>query len=321
MTHAICVLIFPDFQILDAAGPIAAFEIAGRAPGSPRYSLSVVAADPASAVSSSGVGLSVRPLDEAGPIDTLLVAGGEGVLQAVSCTRTLDFILQASARGARIASVCSGSFLLAEAGLLDGAVATTHWNAADEFRRRYPRVALEADRIFTRSGPIWTSAGITAGIDLALALIAQDYGERLARETARMLVVFHRRPGGQSQFSAVLDLQERTDRFAPVLAWARERLAEPLTVEDLAGQAGLSARQFARAFTAATGVTPAKAVERLRVEAARAQVEASSASVERVCAQTGFGDPERMRRAFIRAFGQPPQALRRAARTEGPSPP
>jgi len=314
MTHAVCVLIFPDFQILDATGPMAAFEIAARNGGPPRYSLDVVAADPAAAVSSCGLGVTAAPLDRARRFDTLLVAGGEGVRQAVDCARTVGFIRAAAGRGARIASVCSGSFLLAEAGLLDDAVATTHWNAADEFRRRYPHVRLEADRIFTHAGRIWTSAGITAGIDLTLALIAEDHGERLARETARMLVVFHRRPGGQSQFSAVLDLQERTDRFAPVLAWARERLAEPLTVEQLAAQAGLSPRQFARAFTDATGITPAKAIERLRVESARAQVEDSTASVDRVCIQTGFGDPERMRRAFIRAFGQPPQALRRAAR-------
>ncbi len=314
MTHAVCVLIFPDFQILDATGPMAAFEIAARNGNAPRYSLGVVAADPAAAVSSCGLAVTAASLDHAGRFDTLLVAGGEGVRQAVNCLRTVGFIRAAAAQGARIASVCSGSFLLAEAGLLDDAVATTHWNATDEFRRRYPQVTLDADRIFTRTDRIWTSAGITAGIDLTLALIAEDHGERLARETARMLVVFHRRPGGQSQFSAVLDLQERTDRFAPVLAWAREHLAEPLTVEQLAAQAGLSPRQFARAFTDAAGVTPAKAIERLRVEAARTQVEDSTASVDRVCAQTGFGDPERMRRAFIRAFGQPPQALRRAAR-------
>lgn len=314
MTHAVAVLVFPDFQILDAAGPMAAFEIAGRTGGARRYSLQVLAADPDAAVSSSGFGLGAQPLERAGRIDTLLVAGGEGVRQAVFCTRTVSFVRERAALGARIASVCSGSFLLAEAGLLDHGVATTHWNAADDFRRRYPGVTLDADRIYTREGRIWTSAGITAGIDLTLALIAEDHGEGLAKATARMLVVFHRRPGGQSQFSAVLDLQERTDRFAPVLAWAREHLDEPLGVEQLASRAGLSPRQFARAFAADTGVTPAKAVERLRVEAARTELEGSAASVERVCARTGFGDPERMRRAFIRAFGQPPQALKRAAR-------
>jgi transcriptional regulator GlxA family with amidase domain len=176
-------------------------------------------------------------------------------------------------------------------------------------------VRLEADRIFIREGEIWTSAGITAGIDLALALIEDDLGVRVARRVAQQLVVHHRRPGGQSQFSALLDCGGVNGRFADLMDWVRERLGEPLSVEQLADKAAMSPRHFARAFRAETGLTPAKAVERLRLEAARLRVETSSEPVDRVAEAAGFGDPERMRRAFLRAFGQPPQAIRRAART------
>ena len=180
--------------------------------------------------------------------------------------------------------------------------------------RLYPQVRVEPDCIFVRDGTVWTSAGITAGIDLALALVAEDLGEAVAKRTAQQLVVYHRRPGGQSQFSALLEADRPDSRFSPLLAWARERLNERLSVERLAERAAMSPRHFARAFAADTGMTPAKAVERLRLEAAREEIESSVAPIERVAAHTGFGDPERMRRAFLRAFGQPPQALRRTAR-------
>ena len=176
---------------------------------------------------------------------------------------------------------------------------------------------LEPDRIFVRDGEIWSSAGISAGIDLALALVAEDFGEEVSRQTARQLVLYHRRSGGQSQFSSLLELKAPTGRFGALLTWAREHLDAPLTVEHLAERAGMSSRHFTRAFIAETGTTPAKAVERLRIEVARQQVQSSSEAIERVARTTGFRDPERMRRAFIRAFGQPPQSLRRAARTEG----
>jgi transcriptional regulator GlxA family with amidase domain len=175
-------------------------------------------------------------------------------------------------------------------------------------------VKWEPDRIFVRDGQIWSSAGITAGIDLALAMVTEDYGEEIAQKTARQLVLYHRRSGGQSQFSSLLELKAPSGRFGPLLTWAREHLDAPLTVEDLAEQAGMSSRHFARAFIAETGTTPSKAVERLRIEVARQRVQSSSEAIERVAELTGFGDPERMRRAFIRAFGQPPQSLRRAAR-------
>jgi len=306
------VLIFPGFQLLDAAGPIAAFEIAGRfVPGA--YGLTVLARDGGAVASSSGARMLAEPFMAAGALDTLLVSGGEGTRRPSICETTLEFVRSTAASARRTASVCSGAYVLAEAGLLDGRRATTHWARSADFARRYPAVTLEPDRIFVRDGNIWTSAGITAGIDLALAMIAEDLGEDIARKTAQQLVVYHRRPGGQSQFSALLEL-EGGERFDGLLAWARENLTSPLTVEALADRAAMSPRHFARAFTARTGVTPAKAVERLRVEAARALLDSQPLRVEDVALETGFGDPERMRRAFLRAFGQPPQALRRGAR-------
>jgi transcriptional regulator GlxA family with amidase domain len=218
-------------------------------------------------------------------------------------------------RGARLASICSGTFILAEAGLLDGKRATTHWQRTRQFLATYPGVKLEPDRIFARDGNIWSSAGITAGIDLALAMVGEDFGEEVAQMTARQLVLYHRRSGGQSQFSSLLELKASNGRFGELLSWAREHLDARLTVDDLAERAGMSARHFCRAFIAETGATPAKAIERLRVEVARLRVQSSSEAIERVAEVTGFRDPERMRRAFIRAFGQPPQSLRRAARS------
>ena len=307
------VLVFPDFQLLDAAGPISVFEIAARyATGKP--SIRVVAATPGPVRSTSGVEMLARSMRPSGAITTLIIAGGEGVEAAARCARTLAFVRGLAKRGVRIASVCSGAILLAEAGLLDGRRATTHWQRTRQFLKTYPQVKLEPDQIFTRDGNIWTSAGITAGIDLSLAMVTEDFGDEIAQKTAKQLVLYHRRSGGQSQFSSLLELKAPNGRFGPLLAWAREHLDAPLTVEDLAEQAGMSSRHFTRAFIAETGTTPSKAVERLRIEVARQRVQSSSEAIERVAETTGFRDPERMRRAFIRAFGQPPQSLRRAAR-------
>jgi transcriptional regulator GlxA family with amidase domain len=313
MTRRVGFLIFPDLQILDAAGPIAAFEIAGRY-GQGAYDLRVLAARPGDVRSSSGAAMAAAPFHPAERLDTLVVAGGDGTRVASNDAALLAAVRQAAGNARRVASVCSGAFILAAAGLLDGRRATTHWSRTQDFARRFPQVRLEADRIYVQDGKIWTSAGITAGIDLALAMIAEDLGETIARRTAQQLVVYHRRPGGQSQFSALLELDRPDARFAGLLGWARERLGEPLSVERLAAQAAMSPRNFARAFAAEAGVTPAKAIERLRVEAARERVEAGAEPIDRVAEAAGFGDAERMRRAFIRAFGQPPQALRRAAR-------
>jgi transcriptional regulator GlxA family with amidase domain len=307
------VLIFPDFQLLDAAGPISVFDIAARYAREPAP-IRVIAASPGPVRSSSGAEMCARKFGSAGALSTLIIAGGEGVEAAARNDCTIAFVRSVAKRATRVASICSGAFVLAEAGLLDGRRATTHWQRTRQFLEAYPSVKLEPDRIYVRDGNIWSSAGITAGIDLALAMVAEDHGEEVAQSTARQLVLYHRRSGGQSQFSSLLELKAPSGRFGPLLGWAREHLDAPLTVEDLAARAGMSARHFSRAFIAETGSTPSKAIERLRIEVARQHVQASHEPIERVAEITGFRDPERMRRAFIRSFGQPPQALRRAAR-------
>ncbi len=307
------VLVFPDFQLLDAAGPISVFEIAGRKAGA-AASIRVLSEVPGPVRSSSGVEMLARGLRSASSISTLIVAGGLGVREASQSAKILAFVRAVARRGVRVASVCSGAYILAEAGLLDGRRATTHWQRTGHFLKTYPGVRLEPDKIFVRDGGIWSSAGISAGIDLALALVAEDFGEEVSRQTARQLVLYDRRSGGQSQFSSLLELKAPAGRFGSLLTWARENLDAPLTVEHLAERAGMSSRHFTRAFIAETGTTPFKAVERLRVEVARQRVQSSGEPIERVAQAAGFRDPERMRRAFIRAFGQPPQSLRRAAR-------
>ena len=311
MAHRIAVLIFPDFQVLDAAGPVAAFEVASRYRDD-HYALRTVAAQAGLVRSSAGACWAADALPPASQVDTLLVAGGDGVDAAMADARTRRFVQRCAARGARVASVCSGSLLLASTGLLDGRRATTHWSRSDQFTRKFPQVQLEADHIYVRDadGRVWTSAGISAGIDLALALIAEDLGERLARAVARQLVVYYRRPGGQSQFSALNEMDSARGRFKPLLDHVRRNLADAHRVDDLAEHACMSPRHFARAFQAETGLTPAKAVEKLRVEAARAALESGATSMQRVANECGFGDTERMRRAFQRLLGMPPTALR-----------
>lgn len=307
--RTIAFVVFPRFQLLDAAGPIAAFEIASRyVPGA--YQLRLVAARAGAVASSSGVAMIAERFPARLRVHTLLVAGGEG-------TRVIEpalarFVRTTAKRAHRIASVCSGAYVLASLGLLDGKRATTHWETGGAFARRFPKVAFETDRIFVRDGRVWTSAGITAGIDLALAMIAEDLGEAVARQTAQQLVVYYRRPGGQSQFSALLELDGCP--FSALLGWAREHLDEDLSVARLAARVAMSPRTFARRFAAETNATPARAIERLRVELARQHVESGPDSIDEIATRCGFGDPERMRRAFVRMFGQPPQALRRAAR-------
>jgi transcriptional regulator GlxA family with amidase domain len=307
------VLIFPDFQLLDAAGPISVFDIANRL-AKTDVPIRVMAADPGPVRSTSGAEMLARKFGPPSAVTTLIIAGGEGVEAAARNACTANFVKAVAKRGTRVASVCSGTFMLAETGLLDGRRATTHWQRTRQFLSAYPQVKLEPDQIFVRDGNIWSSAGITAGIDLALAMVAEDHGDDIVEKTARQLVLYHRRSGGQSQFSSLLELKAPTGRFGPLLTWARENLDAKLTVEDLAERAGMSARHFTRAFIAETGSTPSKAIERLRIEVARQRVQSSSEAIERVAEITGFRDPERMRRAFIRAFGQPPQSLRRAAR-------
>ncbi|WP_044564741.1 GlxA family transcriptional regulator [Azospirillum sp. B4] len=304
------IVVFPGFQILDLV-VVTVFEVANGISGTPVYDVHLVSEGGGRVVSSSGVAVETdAPGDPA--YDTLMVAGA---LEMDSVPASLvDLVGAASRASRRTASICTGALVLAQAGLLDGRRATTHWMVARALQRDFPRVRMEEDRIFTQDGPIWTSAGMTAGIDLALALVEADLGADISRAVARKMVVYHRRPGGQSQFSALLELEPRSDRIQTALRHAREHLREDLSVERLAEVAHLSPRQFSRAFHAETGQSPAKAVENLRLEAARVMMEEGNHPIEIIVRETGFGDRERMRRAFLRAFGQPPQAFQRAAR-------
>ena len=307
-------VVFEDFQILDVAGPLAAFEIAARfAPGA--YTMRIAARAAGLVRSSAGVAMPAVALAriKLEAIDTLIVSGGEGTRAAMQDAALVASVKRGAKAARRIASVCSGAFVLAAAGLLTGKRATTHWRTATTLQRLYPDIAVEPDCIYVRDGKVWTSAGITAGIDLALAMIAADCGADIAAETARQMVVYAQRTGGQTQHSTLLALDRGEGRFPALNAWMREHLGEDLSVERLAKQAAMSPRNFARAYTAETGVTPAKAVERLRLEAAREALEEGGA-IQEIAARTGFGDSERIRRAFDRVYGAPPASLRRTLR-------
>lgn len=316
MTQRIGLVVFPGFQILDLVA-LSVFELANAEAGRTVYELEVLSEHGGPVASTAGVTVDSRAFDRR-RFDTLLVAGSTTV--PPSSDGLLDFLRRALPRTRRLGSICTGAFVLAEAGLLDGRRATTHWHFARELQRGFPAIRVEEDGIFIQDGPVWTSAGMTACIDLALALVEGDLGLELSRSVARKLVIYHRRAGGQSQFSALLELEPRTDRIQQALDYAKKNLHKNLSVDQLAEVAHLSPRQFSRAFLAETGQSPARAIEKLRVETARILIEEGGQSVDRIAAQTGFSDPERMRRAFHRAFGQPPQSLRRAAaRTHAPA--
>jgi transcriptional regulator GlxA family with amidase domain len=305
-------LALPGFQVM-SVGALSVFEFANKEMGEPIYDVRLLSETGGPVRSSLGISIATEPFDDT-KLDTLIV-GGSAVRGSVTLG-VIKFLRQALTRYRRVAAICTGAFVLAEAGLLDGLRATTHWHRARDLQARYPKVEVEEDRIFITDGPVWTSAGMTAGIDLALAMIEQDLGAEVTRAVARQLVVYHRRAGGQSQFSALLELEPKSDRIQSALAYAKRNLDKPLTVGQLAEAARLSPRQFSRVFRAETGQSPAKAVENLRIEAARLMVEQSRHPIEIIARQTGFADRDRMRRAFLRAFGQPPQVIRRNAVTE-----
>jgi transcriptional regulator GlxA family with amidase domain len=260
------------------------------------------------------VGLPIETEPVSPSSGTLVVVGGFGVHAAVGQLEVRDAVVALAGFASRVTSVCTGTFLLAASGLLEGRRVTTHWRSAAELQARFPTLRVEGDRIYVRDGTIWTSAGVTAGIDLALSLVEEDHSTALAKKIARELVVYYRRPGGQSQFSSLTNAEGASDRVREVVAYMRAHLTDPLDNETLANVACLSQRQFSRVFRSETGETPAKLVERLRAEMARSDVETTDAPVEVIAAATGFADPERMRRAFIRCFGSPPQSLRRWAK-------
>lgn len=311
------IVAFPGFQILDLAA-VCAFEVANLLGERKAYDVTLLSEHGGPVLSSSGIKVDTEAFAKPGfdpAFDTLIVTGD---LHVTTPTEGLvAFVSEAAAVSRRVASICTGAFVLAAAGVLDGRRATTHWAAARDLQRRYPEIRVEEDRIFIVDDNVWTSAGMTACIDLALALVEADLGFELSKAVARKMVVYHRRTGGQSQFSAMLELESKSDRIRNALDYAKRNLRKTLSVGELAEVANLSSRQFSRAFRAETGQSPAKAIESLRVEAAKSLVEASRHAIDAVARETGFADPERMRRAFIRKFGHPPQTFRRVANQGG----
>jgi transcriptional regulator GlxA family with amidase domain len=304
-------VLFDGFHVMTFAA-MAVFEVANETLEEPRYDVRLLSERGGFVRSSVGALVQTEPFDEA-RFDTLIVGGGEA---SDPTPGMIDFVRKAPEVARRVASTCVGAFTLAKAGLLDGRRATTHWLFASSLRKQFPSIKVEEDRIFIEDEGVWTSAGMTASIDLVLALVEKDVGIEVSRAVARKLVLHHRRAGGQSQFSALLEIEPKSDRIQTALAFARKNLNKRLAVEDLAKAANLSTRQFTRAFAAETGQSPAKAIEKLRVEAARLLMEQGRHPIEVIARETGFADRERMRRAFRRTFGQPPLAMRRNFRAE-----
>jgi transcriptional regulator GlxA family with amidase domain len=309
------VLAFPSVQLLDVTGPVQVFatanDFATEAGQVPPYALRVVTRGGDSVTASAGVALATVPLSAPGsPLDTLVIAGGDGVAAAASDPALVDWVRLRAKDARRVASVCTGAFLLAASGALEGKRAATHWSVCAELARRFPTIRVESDPIFVRDGAVWTSAGVTAGIDLALALVEEDLGRAAALAVARYLVVFLKRPGGQAQFSAALSLQVADDKFGALHEWISGHLAEEISLPILARQAGMSERSFSRHYAEATGMTPGRAVEQLRVEAARRLLLETRLPVKRIAQRCGFGSVETMRRSFLRWMAVVPQDYR-----------
>ena len=310
--------IFPGFQLLDLSGPLTAFQLAGQSAAAKPYRLTVISDRGGEIASSSGVPVCSQAWDDQ-RLDTLIICGGAGVHALLTDKPVLARLHAATQRCRRIASVCTGAFALAELGLLDGRRATTHWHYVARLQKAYPRIQMDGDKIYIRDGHIWTSAGITSGIDLALALIEQDLGLNASRDAAQYMVVYQRRTGGQSQFSPALQMEPETERVRKALDYAQQHLDEPLDLEQLADIACLSVRQFSRLFKAETGETPARAIERMRVEAACARMERQREQIGKIARAVGFENQERMRRAFLRWLGHPPQVMKRRVQDSLPA--
>lgn len=313
----VVILAFPGLQTLDVHGPAEVFSTATTLNRGDGYAVEVAAQDPGPVRTSS---VALHPdgaiADCRGRIDTLLVPGGTGVAAACEDEALVGWLRAAAGRSRRVASVCTGSFLLARAGLLDGRRATTHWSGCTELARRHPEVEVDPDPIFVRDGHVITSAGVTAGMDLALALVEEDLGREIALEVARWLVLFVKRPGGQAQFSSQLAAQmAEREPLRELQAWIPDHLTDDLSVPALASRACMSERNFARAFRAETGMTPAAYVESARVESARIALETGGLPVEAVARRSGFGTVETMRRAFRRRLGVSPGSYRERFRS------
>ncbi|KAA8703881.1 GlxA family transcriptional regulator [Pseudomonas proteolytica] len=315
MPKIIHVLAFANVQVLDVTGPLQVFASANdlaRQQGLPLpYAVNVIAAQAEPVMTSAGLALVAEPLPGAEtPCDTLVIAGGWGVYGAAEDPDLVAWVQDKARHSRRVTSVCTGAFLLAASGLLDGCRVATHWTRCEELARKYPSLQVEANPIFIQQGSVWTSAGVTAGIDLCLALVEEDLGRAVALEVARHLVVFLKRPGGQSQFSVTLSLQKGGSRFSELHAWIAEHLHLDLNIPTLAAACGMSERSFVRHYRAETGQTPARAVELIRVETARRQLADSAVAIKRIAAQCGFGSEETMRRSFLRALSITPQVYR-----------
>jgi len=307
--QSIALVVRPDFQVMSLAA-LSAFEFANVVAEEKLYDIHLLSEHGGQvATSALFTSVSTQPLGQA-QFDTVLVSGAMDRSSASS--RINEFLLQAYANCRRVGALCVGAFALAEAGLLDGRRATVHWARAREMREQFPAIKVEEDRIFIVDGKVWTSAGMSAALDLTIGMVEKDHGPEMARKVAQHLVLYHRRAGGQSQHSAMLEMSPGADRIQVSLDYARKNLRRELSVDELADAACLSPRQFSRSFRAQTGVSPAKAVENLRLEAARLMMEQGRKSLEAVAQETGFGDRERMRRAFVRVYGQTPQSLRRS---------
>lgn len=314
--RAIVFLAYDGVLLLDVAGPAEVFATASdamrRRTGREAYRIALRSLAGGKVTTDTGLVLDTEPMVPGAPLDTLVVPGGRGLESIAADDRRVRWVAETAPAARRTCSVCLGAFVLAAAGLLDGRRAVTHWRYCADLAARFPAVQVEPDAIFAQSGAVWTSAGVSAGIDLALALVEEDLGHDVALEVAQRLVVFLKRPGGQAQFSRTLAAQaaDAGGRFDRLHAYIADNLGEDLTVERLAARAGMAVRSFTRAYAAETGTTPARAVEAMRVEAARRLLVGSDLSVQQVAARAGFGDDERLRRSFLRQFGVAPQDYR-----------
>jgi transcriptional regulator GlxA family with amidase domain len=309
------VLAYPSVKLLDVTGPIQVFASANafmaQAGEAVPYAIRIVAQGGDKVEASGGVELAVHPLSPVdAALDTLLIAGGEGIAAAAADNVLIDWVRERAKKSRRTASVCTGAFLLAASGMLDGRRAVTHWAFCAELARRFPAIRVEPDPIFVQDGAVWTSAGVTSGIDLALALVEEDLGRAAALAVARYLVVFLKRPGGQAQFSEFLSLQTTDDKFGALHDWISRHLGGDLSLPVLARQAGMSERSFSRHYAEATGQTPARAIERLRVQGARHLLSETRLPVKRISQRCGFGSEETMRRSFLRLLDTTPQDYR-----------
>jgi len=311
--HRVVLLAYEGVELLDIVGPLETFAAVGDMPSEPRYRVAVAAAKPGLIRASSGLAIEATlGLDALAEADTLLVAGGSGLERALKQPALVAALRDAAPKVQRIGGVCTGAFLLAEAGVLDGRRAATHWEFCGRLAARHPMVKVERDPIFIADGNVWTSAGVTAGIDMALAMIERDLGPSVALKVAQGLVMFRRRPGGQSQFSVDLSAQATENRnMRRLQEWIIEHPEADLSVEALADRAAMSPRNFSRAFNAKTGSTPARFVERARLQRARMLLETTMQTVEAIAATCGFGSADVMTRVMQRALGVSPSDYRK----------